>query len=103
MLDEKLTNKIEEVDARLSARMDKLDSRMDGLESRMDRLENRMDKLDSRMDGLESRMDKLENRMDKLDSRMDVRWSPEIETNSKNEWTIWMVDFQRDLTTLRTR
>lgn len=71
MLDEKLTNKIEEVDARLSARMDKLDSRMDGLESRMDRLENRMDKLDSRMDGLESRMDKLENRMDKLDSRMD--------------------------------
>ena len=71
MLDEKLTNKIEEVDARLSARMDKLDSRMDGLESRMDRLENRMDGLDSRMDGLESRMDRLESRMDGLDSRMD--------------------------------
>ena len=71
MLDEKLTNKIEEVDARLSARMDKLDSRMDGLESRMDRLESRMDGLDSRMDGLESRMDRLENRMDGLDSRMD--------------------------------
>ena len=73
MLDEKLTNKIEEVDARLSARMDKLDSRMDGLESRMDRLENRMDKLDSRMDGLESGMDKLEKRVDNMDGRFSTR------------------------------
>lgn len=67
MLDEKLTNKIEEVDARLSARMDKLDSRMDGLESRMDRLENRMD-------GLDSRMDKLEKRVDNMDGRFSTRF-----------------------------
>ena len=64
MLDEKLTNKIEEVDARLSARMDKLDSRMDGLESRMDKLEKRVDNMDG---SFSTRLDNLEDKVTSMD------------------------------------
>ena len=50
------------LDARQSARMDRLDDRMDRLSARMDRLSVRMDRLTGRMDRLTGRMDTLEAR-----------------------------------------
>lgn len=79
MLDEKLTNKIEEVDARLSARMDKLDSRMDGLESGMDKLEKRVDNMDGRFS---TRLDNLEDKVTSMDRTIRHDIVPQLATVS---------------------
>ena len=79
MLDEKLTNKIEEVDARLSARMDKLDSRMDGLESRMDKLEKRVDNMDGRFS---TRLDNIEDKVTSMDRTIRHDIVPQLATVS---------------------
>ena len=79
MLDEKLTNKIEEVDARLSARMDKLDSRMDGLESGMDKLEKRVDNMDGRFS---TRLDNIEDKVTSMDRTIRHDIVPQLATVS---------------------
>ena len=79
MLDEKLTNKIEEFDARLSARMDKLDSRMDGLESGMDKLEKRVDNMDGRFS---TRLDNIEDKVTSMDRTIRHDIVPQLATVS---------------------
>ena len=79
MLDEKLTNKIEEVDARLSARMDKLDSRMDSLESGMDKLEKRVDNMNGRFS---TRLDNIEDKVTSMDRTIRHDIVPQLATVS---------------------
>ena len=79
MLDENLTNKIEEVDAQLSARMDKLDSRIDGLDSRMDKLEKRIENMDGRFS---TRFDNLEDKVTSMDRTIRHDIVPQLATVS---------------------
>ena len=71
VLEERLSNRIKEVEAKLEGRVSNLESRVGDLENRMSNLESRVGSLESRMSSLESRMNDLENRMDKLENRMN--------------------------------
>ncbi|WP_054848720.1 hypothetical protein [Vulcanisaeta sp. JCM 14467] len=71
VLEERLSNRIKEVEAKLEGRVSNLENRMSNLESRVGSLESRMSSLESRMNDLENRMDKLENRMNNLENRMN--------------------------------
>ena len=62
-LDARLSDGINKLDARLSDRMDKLDAR---LSQRMDRIDSRIDKIDSRIEGLQGDHKNLASQLSEL-------------------------------------
>lgn len=60
---DRIGNRIDKLDARLSDRMDKLDAR---LSQRMDRIDSRIDKIDSRIEGLQGDHKNLASQLSEL-------------------------------------
>lgn len=60
---DRIGNRIDKLDARLSDGIDKLDAR---LSQRMDRIDSRIDKIDSRIEGLQSDHKNLASQLSEL-------------------------------------
>jgi uncharacterized protein (DUF3084 family) len=66
---------VDQVEARLGGRIDRLDGRIDQLGGRLDQLDGRIDQLDGRIDQLDGRIDRLEERMDHRFALVDERFN----------------------------
>ena len=74
LLDDRLGNRFEGIDARFDAmekRMDGIDARLDGIDARLDGIDVRLDGIDARLDGIDVRLDRMEKRQDEMELRLE--------------------------------
>ena len=74
LLDDRLGNRFEGIDARFDAmekRMDGIDARLDGIDARLDGIDARLDGIDVRLDGIDVRLDRMEKRQDEMELRLE--------------------------------
>ena len=74
LLDDRLGNRFEGIDARFDAmekRMDGIDARLDGIDARLDGIDARLDGIDVRLDGMDVRLDRMEKRPDEMELRLE--------------------------------
>ena len=74
LLDDRLGNRFEGIDARFDAmekRMDGIDARLDGIDARLDGIDVRLDGIDARLDGIDARLDGIDVRLDRMEKRQD--------------------------------
>ena len=74
LLDDRLGNRFEGIDARFDAmekRMDGIDARLDGIDVRLDGIDARLDGIDVRLDGIDVRLDRMEKRQDEMELRLE--------------------------------
>ena len=74
LLDDRLGNRFEGIDARFDAmekRMDGIDARLDGIDVRLDGIDARLDGIDARLDGIDARLDRMEKRQDEMELRLE--------------------------------
>ena len=74
LLDDRLGNRFEGIDARFDAmekRMDGIDARLDGIDARLDGIDARLDGIDVRLDRIDVRLDRMEKRQDEMELRLE--------------------------------
>ena len=74
LLDDRLGNRFEGIDARFDAmekRMDGIDARLDGIDVGLDGIDARLDGIDARLDGIDVRLDRMEKRQDEMELRLE--------------------------------
>ena len=74
LLDDRLGNRFEGIDARFDAmekRMDGIDARLDGIDVGLDGIDARLDGIDVRLDGIDVRLDRMEKRQDEMELRLE--------------------------------
>ena len=74
LLDDRLGNRFEGIDARFDAmekRMDGIDARLDGIDVGLDGIDARLDGIDVRLDGRDVRLDRMEKRQDEMELRLE--------------------------------
>ena len=67
LLDDRLGNRFEGIDARFDA----MEKRMDGIDARLDGIDVRLDGIDARLDGIDVRLDRMEKRQDEMELRLE--------------------------------
>ena len=67
LLDDRLGNRFEGIDARFDA----MEKRMDGIDARLDGIDVGLDGIDARLDGIDVRLDRMEKRQDEMELRLE--------------------------------
>ena len=86
LLDDRLGNRFEGIDARFDAmekRMDGIDARLDGIDARLDGIDARLDGIDVRLDRMEKRQDEMELRLEKVESDTSALRHGQIEMHKE--------------------
>ncbi len=86
LLDDRLGNRFEGIDARFDAmekRMDGIDARLDGIDARLDGIDVRLDGIDVRLDRMEKRQDEMELRLEKVESDTSALRHGQIEMHKE--------------------
>ncbi len=65
-----VNGKVDGVEARLGARLDRVETRLDSVETRLDRVETRLDRVETRLDRVETRLGSVESKVDTLASEL---------------------------------
>ena len=79
LLDDRLGNRFEGIDARFDA----MEKRMDGIDARLDGIDARLDGIDVRLDRMEKRQDEMELRLEKVESDTSALRHGQIEMHKE--------------------
>ena len=79
LLDDRLGNRFEGIDARFDA----MEKRLDGIDARLDGIDARLDGIDVRLDRMEKRQDEMELRLEKVESDTSALRHGQIEMHKE--------------------